>query len=490
MFQEWTTNIEKARINLGLQGMSVAVVHKNKIIYAQGFGKRNDIDPFTPETLTHIASTTKAFTAAAVGELVADKKARWDVPVNEYLPEFKLKDPRLTAEVNFIDLLAHRTGFPRLDLEWFHRSESRSELIKQLRYVEPIHPLRTEFTYDNIMYAVAGEAAARIAGTSYEQVVLDKVIRPAGMVSSGFSITEMVTRPNHALPYTSKSFEAAKKGQIIRMPVDSHPMSDAPAGDIYSNAIDLARWARVIMYNGVLDGEQVLHEETVKTATNEWNVIRAGDINRTMTYGLGWILEMYHGRRIISHGGSNPGYQTNIVLFPKDEFAIVVLSNNNVNKLTDTIPYYIADSFLDLPKTEDWLFEFAEARTKEMYKLLGGEDPADLEQFFPPQVKDKPATRKLDDFAGEYRHLYGLHLSLKAVESHEKSGEKVTKLAYKFLDVEGFLDHYHYDTFRLRLSDDWFMGSFLLTFMPGHNGSIREVHVLMGPNEVKAFGKL
>lgn len=52
---------------------------------------------------------TKAFTAAAVGELIAENKAKWDAPVSEYLPEFKLKDPRLTAEINFIDLLAHRT---------------------------------------------------------------------------------------------------------------------------------------------------------------------------------------------------------------------------------------------------------------------------------------------------------------------------------------------------------------------------------------------
>lgn len=49
VFQEWTDDIEKARANLGIQGMSVAVVHKGRITYAQGFGKRNDTDPFTPE---------------------------------------------------------------------------------------------------------------------------------------------------------------------------------------------------------------------------------------------------------------------------------------------------------------------------------------------------------------------------------------------------------------------------------------------------------
>ncbi|KAF9315088.1 hypothetical protein BG003_003503 [Podila horticola] len=72
-FQEWADDIEKARANLGIQGMS---------------------------TIANIASMTKAFTAAAVGELVAENKAKWDAPVSEYLSEFKLKDPRLTAEIN------------------------------------------------------------------------------------------------------------------------------------------------------------------------------------------------------------------------------------------------------------------------------------------------------------------------------------------------------------------------------------------------------
>lgn len=48
-YQKWTDDIEKARVALGVYGMSMAVVHKNEIVYAQGFGKRSDTEPFTPE---------------------------------------------------------------------------------------------------------------------------------------------------------------------------------------------------------------------------------------------------------------------------------------------------------------------------------------------------------------------------------------------------------------------------------------------------------
>ncbi|KAF9910098.1 hypothetical protein EC991_007230, partial [Linnemannia zychae] len=102
--------LEKARVDHGVPGLSVAIMHKGKLVFAQGFGKRNSADdPFTEETVSHIASVSKAFTATAIGELVAEGKMEWDTtPVNTYLPEFQLQDPILTSQLTLADLLAHR----------------------------------------------------------------------------------------------------------------------------------------------------------------------------------------------------------------------------------------------------------------------------------------------------------------------------------------------------------------------------------------------
>ncbi|KAF9335525.1 hypothetical protein BG006_011296 [Podila minutissima] len=73
-----------ARNQTGVPGMSVAIFHKGKLIFAEGFGKRNKMDPFTPEALT----------ATTVGELVAEDKMDWDkTPGNTCLPEFETTDP-------------------------------------------------------------------------------------------------------------------------------------------------------------------------------------------------------------------------------------------------------------------------------------------------------------------------------------------------------------------------------------------------------------
>ncbi|KAG0285056.1 hypothetical protein BGZ97_007953, partial [Linnemannia gamsii] len=87
--------------------MSLAVLHKNQVIFAEGFGKRSKTDPYTVDTLQPVSSLTKTFTAAAIGELVAEGTLDWDTtPINKYLPDFQLKDPSLTSQITFTDLLA------------------------------------------------------------------------------------------------------------------------------------------------------------------------------------------------------------------------------------------------------------------------------------------------------------------------------------------------------------------------------------------------
>ncbi|GJJ78219.1 hypothetical protein EMPS_10578 [Entomortierella parvispora] len=486
-FQEWTEDIGKARANLGIQGMSVAVVHKGRIIYAQGFGKRNDTEPFTPETIANIASMTKAFTAAAVGEVIEESTAKWDSPVSDYLPEFKLKDPRLNAEINFIDLLAHRTGYIGQDFEWYQRSEDWIELIKLLRFVKPTVPLRSKFIYTNTMYCVAAEAAARIAGVPFEQLLQDKLFQPIGMQSTGMLVTDMVSRPNHALPYTTKSFEALQRGETCPVPLKHYPIPTPPSGEMYSNVIDLAKWANVMLHGGQLNGVQVLHKETVEKVTTPWitqKTLPPRDTASSLSaYGLGWFIEQYKGHHTVLHGGQNPGYRSNLVLFPHDDLAVIVLSNTLFNELVNAIPYYIADRVLQLPKTEDWLFDVAVKETRDLYRIFGADNnPEILDSLFPPRLQDRPPTRLLEEFAGEYTHPYSQKIHVRvAPATGAVDGESA--LSCKFGAFDRTLEHYHYNTFRLQLLDDLLDDTFayplLLTFVAGHNGLVSECRVLM-----------
>src|SRR2546428_1578646 len=110
-------------------GLAIAVVKDDSIVYAKGFGVRKlgDPAPVSPRTLFAVGSTTKAFTAAALGMLVDEGRIAWDDRVTDRLPGFELSDPAVTREITIRDLLTHRSGLSRGDRIWLGSNLSRAE---------------------------------------------------------------------------------------------------------------------------------------------------------------------------------------------------------------------------------------------------------------------------------------------------------------------------------------------------------------------------
>ncbi|KAF9309193.1 hypothetical protein BG003_010035 [Podila horticola] len=475
-FRQWATDIERARLINGIPGMSVAVVHKGKIIFAQGFGRRNENnDPFTAETVAPIASQTKAFTAAAIGELVAEGKMDWDkTPVSTYLPEFQLKDPYLNSHVTLADILSHRSGLqPDVNIAFLETAHSRRELIKRLRHVDVKYPFRTEYHYNNVCYIVAGEAAAQVAGMPYEDVVRVKVINPLGLTNTGFSYQEMQTRPNYAMPYHAKTMEDAQQGKFIAGELDLSYQNGSAAGFIYSNVLDLTTWATTMMHKGELNGKQILNKESIKTIQTAHSIEagnRGPDFGIVSTYGFGWGIDSYKGHAIYRHSGSNLGFRSNGVQFPHADLAVVVLTNMHHAELVANLPYYIADSVLGLRPTQNWLFDIAVTETREEYdndaKSARGEE-------FPKQIKNKPSSRALEDYVGVYEHpVYGaFDVALKRGSDKEDGGRPRLVCSYAIF-IDSPVEHYHYETFRVHLTMFTTDEYILISFVTGDDGTV------------------
>lgn len=193
-------------------------------------------------------------------------------------------------------------------INWYNTKASRRDMVKRLRYVDDIpRKLPTTANYNNVMYAVAGEAAAHVAGTSYENLVNDKVIQPLGLERTGFSPMAMkrLHPDNYALPHESLSYEAAEKGEFEVLPLDEIYMSYAPAGDAYSNVLDLAKWGKTVMDLGVLDGKQVLNGTSIEETLNAHTVLyggrRGAEYGAALNYGMGWMLDSYKGHVFYRH---------------------------------------------------------------------------------------------------------------------------------------------------------------------------------------------
>lgn len=104
--------VARARQRTGVPGVAVAVVYRDKVVYSRGFGVREVGKPgkVDPNTVFQLASVSKPLASTIVAQVLARKKISWDDPVIRYNPRFALKDPYVTRNATFADLMSHRSG--------------------------------------------------------------------------------------------------------------------------------------------------------------------------------------------------------------------------------------------------------------------------------------------------------------------------------------------------------------------------------------------
>src|SRR5205085_3414286 len=139
--------LDERRKDLGIPGMSLAIVKDNQIIYMKGLGLR-DRDhslPVTPDTLFAIGSATKAFTAMLAMMSADEGKLSLEDSPKKFLPYFTLRDPDAAAKITLRDLLSHRSGLNRTDLAMVTGVLNREELIKVAGMAKPTAKLGEKF---------------------------------------------------------------------------------------------------------------------------------------------------------------------------------------------------------------------------------------------------------------------------------------------------------------------------------------------------------
>lgn len=240
--------VERTVKTFDVPGIAVAVIKDDKVIHAKGYGVRSlkTQQKVDENTLFGVASNSKAFTAAALGMLVDEKKIAWDTKVTDIIPEFKLYNPYVTEEFTIRDLLCHRSGLGlgAGDLMmWPDSSDfTKTDIIHNLRYLKPVSSFRSKYDYDNNLYIVAGEVVARISGTSWEDFVEKRIMQPLGMTKTAASLSRLKDKSNVIDPH------APVNGKVQAIGIDWSETANA-AGGIYSSVSDMSKWV-IAQING------------------------------------------------------------------------------------------------------------------------------------------------------------------------------------------------------------------------------------------------
>jgi CubicO group peptidase (beta-lactamase class C family) len=450
-------------------GISLAIVKDGKVVVAKGYGVRKIGEPAAvdAQTLFGIASNTKVFTATALGLLVEEGRIGWDAPVINYLPWFAMYDPYVTREITVRDLLVHRSGLGLGAgdlLFWPPSTYTRKEIARRLRYIKPATSFRSTYAYDNLLYSVAGEVIEAVSGKVWEDFVTERILVKVGMKWSNVRHSAAAEGGNVAATH-------AKVDGVVRVVKPSTNDNTNPAGGINSCAEDMAKWMLVLLANGRLaDGTRLFSERTarelmtlVTPIPNPLPALELWALRANFNgYALGLRVKDYRGLKVVTHTGGLAGYVSQVWLVPERNLGITVLTNQEVDEAFAALTMFIADYYLEAPKT-DWLDAYlkvkarAAARTADILKKAAAARDAN----------SKP-SRALEKYAGLYRDAWYGDIEM-AVEN-----EKLVMRFTKSPALVGDLEHWQYDTFLVRWRERELRADAYVTFALNPDGTIEE----------------
>ena len=292
---------------------SVLITKDFKSIYSKIKGS-SDIENYlkaTDSTKFRIGSVTKQFTAIAILKLMEEGKLNLNDPIQNYLPNFPVKDYRVTVE----HLLTHTSGLAEItEMDVFY-----TQLMKNgchpdslVNYFKDL-PLNfipgSEFRYNNSGYHLLGLIIEKVSGVNYNDFISEKLLQVAEMENT------MADNISSIIHNRANGYEQSN-GQITNATyIDmSVPFS---AGNLLSTTNDLNKW-----YKTLFD-YKIVSKKTLSLAHAQFQLNDGSYAN----YGYGWFVDSLQGEKLVSHEGGINGFLSSVWYVPSKAVLTIVLSN-------------------------------------------------------------------------------------------------------------------------------------------------------------------
>lgn len=320
--------VRRAMERLGaVPGMAVSVATPEGVLMEKGWGLR-DVEhglPVTPETGFYIASSTKSFVALAAALLDREGLLDLDAPLTACIPGLTLNGTVDPDEQTLRDQLRHTRGWDDSPVETrtaYTGFMAPDELLAHLNE-RAVREGDGSFSYGNIGYVVTDLCFRTHLGRSWKELVETRVLTPAGMTATTPYMSEAAFGGNLAFPH---------RWDGVRFRAIPHKTDEImhAAGGLVTTARDGARWLRILLEEGEVDGVRIFPAEVVREILTRqtdvdlsfWEFSRDG-------YGLGWYDGTYRGERLVHHFGGYPGAQAHISLMPEHEVGVTALVNGS-----------------------------------------------------------------------------------------------------------------------------------------------------------------
>lgn len=317
-FNRVCAEAERQMRRLKIPGAAIGILHKGKEYYA-GLGVTSVENPLpvTADTLFQIASVSKTFMAQAVTRLVEERRLSLDTPIRRYLPEFQMKDKRVTREVTMRHLLTHTGGWVG---DYFNDfgggNDALEKMVSSMRTLPQASPLGEIWSYNNAGFYLAARVVEKLVGKPFESVIKEQVFDPLGMRMTFYSHSEVMT---HRF---AVGHRIIKNKTVVARPY-GQGRSTSPAGGIITTPRDLLRFARFHIGDGGFSGRRVISKVGMTLRHTPAIETTAGK-----KMGLSWFTFPAGNSLTLWHGGSINAQKTDFRVIPDRKFGLAIFTNS------------------------------------------------------------------------------------------------------------------------------------------------------------------
>ncbi len=335
-----------------IPGAAYAIVYKNKIVSAKGYGVREAgssavVDPYT---VFRIASVSKTFAAGLASLLEQRGHFRWDEPVVQYIPEFSFKNAAYNPQLKIEHLLSQSSGvMPNAYDNLIEADILPERILPQFQKIDPLCNPGQCYGYQNVLFSLIEPIISQTTSSDYASLLRTNIFEPLQLPTASVGLEAYLLNENRASPHIRA------RGRWHARNVNQSYYRFAPAAGVNASVIDLSHWLIAqlgyypqVMPVAVLDK---IIEKRVRTPRD----LRRKQWRKHLSdahYALGWRVYQFGEEQLIYHGGWVQGFRAELAYSRQRQIGLVILLNAESNVVNELTPHFWAMMFAALQQQD------------------------------------------------------------------------------------------------------------------------------------------
>lgn len=316
--------------NADTPGGAILVMRDGEVIYTRAFGMANIsyAVPFSNGTPTNIGSTSKQFTAFALGLLEEQGLLSLEDDIRKYIPAL----PDFGEPVRLWHFISHTSGYR----EFLNSLAMSGRMLGDYVSYDEIIPLvqrqpelqntpGASYNYNNTGYVLLAMVVEKVTGTTFPEWMRENVFLPSGMKN-----TLVLENHGQIIRGSAQGYGKDEDGTYYK----TSDLSGAKgAGGIYSTVEDLAQWVKHF-HNPKIGSRELTARMQTSFYRND---------GESLKYGMGLLLDSLNGLQRIHHGGADISHRSAFYMFPEVKGAVIMQTNQT--GIPGTIANQVAEAF-------------------------------------------------------------------------------------------------------------------------------------------------